>query len=97
MRGVNNLPVDKDNILLSYGSVMTYVSCQVNEEHFYFSIKTCISSLHRPDSTKVEDAATLLAVGGGLMYTLGMETSVSKVYGYGVLVAAGAGLLGQAG
>ena len=39
----------------------------------------------------------LLAVGGGLMYTLDVETSVSKVYGYSVLVAAGAGLVGQAG
>jgi MFS family permease len=42
-------------------------------------------------------SGVLMTIGGALMYTLDVDTSTSKVYGYTVLVAAGAGLVGQAG
>ena len=38
-----------------------------------------------------------MTLGGALMYTLKVDSSVAKVYGYTVLVAAGAGLVGQSG
>lgn len=38
-----------------------------------------------------------MTAGGVLMYTIDIDTATSKVYGYSVLVALGAGLVGQAG
>ncbi len=38
-----------------------------------------------------------MTIGGALMQTVGVETHPSRVYGFTVLVAAGAGLIGQCG
>jgi MFS family permease len=42
-------------------------------------------------------SGVLMTIGGALMYTLDIDTSTSKVYGYTVLMAAGSGLVVQAG
>ena len=42
-------------------------------------------------------SGVLMTVGGALMQTIGLTTSVSKVYGYSILVGAAAGLTAQSG
>ena len=42
-------------------------------------------------------SGVLMTAGGALMYTLDVDTSTTKVYGYSVLMGAGGGLIGQAG
>jgi MFS family permease len=42
-------------------------------------------------------SGVLMTIGGALMHTLDIDTSTPKIYGYTVLMAAGSGLVGQAG
>ena len=42
-------------------------------------------------------SGVLMTIGGALMFTLDVQSSVSKVYGYSAIMAAGAGLVGQSG
>ena len=42
-------------------------------------------------------SGVLMTIGGALMHTLEVDTSTTKIYGYSVLMAAGAGLVAQSG
>src|SRR5256885_10240430 len=42
-------------------------------------------------------SGVLMTIGGALMHTLDIDTSSPQIYGYSVLIAAGSGLVGQAG
>ncbi|KAL7786456.1 MFS general substrate transporter [Trichoderma afarasin] len=42
-------------------------------------------------------SAIFISVGGGLMYTVHMNTASAKIYGYSILLAIGSGLSSQAG
>jgi MFS family permease len=42
-------------------------------------------------------SGVLMTIGGALMHTLDVDTSTPKIYGYTVLMAAGSGLVSQAG
>jgi hypothetical protein len=62
---------------------------------------SCLRTISRTktDSSWVLYAASaiFISVGGGLMYTVHINTASAKIYGYSILLAIGSGLSSQAG